>query len=71
MEEKTWRFLSEGSVGIILRNEAKASFRDCVRCRSRMLAITRWACGSSRVERPPGLGPGTGERDGPEEGGRC
>lgn len=60
--------LSDGSVGMILRNEAKASFRDCVRWRSRMLAMVRWLCGSSRVERLPGLGPGTGERDGPEEG---
>ena len=33
--------------------------------------MTRWPCGSSRGDRPPGLGPGTGERDGPEEGSRC
>lgn len=56
--------LSDGSVGIILRKEAKASFRDCVRWRSRILAMVRWLCGSSRAQRLPG----PGERDGPEEG---
>lgn len=39
--------LSEGRVGMILRNEVNASLRDCVRCRSRMLAITRCVCRSS------------------------
>lgn len=46
-----WIFdsLSEGRVGIILRREANASLRLCVRCRSRTLAITRWLCISSGV----------------------
>ena len=34
--------LSLGSVGMILRSEANASFKLCVRCRSRTFAITRW-----------------------------
>lgn len=40
--------LSDGRVGIILRNDVKASLSDCVRCRSRMLAITRCVCRSSK-----------------------
>jgi len=46
-----WIFdsLSEGSVGMIFRRDANASFRLCVRCRSRTLAITRWLCISSGV----------------------
>lgn len=39
--------LSDGSVGMILRKDAKASFRDWVRCLSRTLARTRWFCSSS------------------------
>lgn len=34
-------------MGMIFRSEAKASFRDCVRWRSRTLAITRCVCRSS------------------------
>lgn len=34
--------LSDGKVGMILRNDAKASLRLCVRCLSRTLARTRW-----------------------------
>lgn len=66
---RVWNLLSlsDGRVGIILRNEAKASFRDCVRWRSRILAMVRWLCGSSRAERLPGLGLGKGEGDGLEE----
>ncbi|TNN62329.1 hypothetical protein EYF80_027446 [Liparis tanakae] len=40
--------LSEGRVGMILRKDVNASLRDCVRCRSRMLAITRCVCRSSK-----------------------
>lgn len=35
-------------MGMIFRNEAKASFRDCVRWRSRTFAITRCVCRSSK-----------------------
>lgn len=39
-----WIFdsLSDGRVGMILRKAENASFRLCVRCRSRTLAKTRW-----------------------------
>lgn len=40
--------LSEGSVGIIFRRAANASFRDWVLCRSRTLAITRCDWSSSK-----------------------
>ncbi|TNN33187.1 hypothetical protein EYF80_056648 [Liparis tanakae] len=40
--------LSEGSVGMILRSEEKASLSDCVRWRSRTLAMTRCECRSSK-----------------------
>ncbi len=39
--------LSEGSVGMILRKDAKASFSDWVRCLSLTFARTRWFCSSS------------------------
>lgn len=40
--------LSEGRVGIIFRSDVNASLRDCVRCLSRMLAMTRCVWRSSK-----------------------
>jgi hypothetical protein len=41
--------LSEGRVGIIFRRDEKASLRDWVRCRSRMLAVIRCSPNAARI----------------------